>query len=164
MAQNLNQEAKSPIAVSKRLPEFDLLNIFLGRWYLDGYLGINSSAGIGKHVLGEDSFEWAPDKQSLQFSWSRTTDEETRNEVGLITYDLVGKNLVTHTRNQGGTEKTYRTLMSGRTLTLRGDSERALINVSIDEHMTINWEQRTDSRKWVPLCELRGSKNKQIFS
>jgi hypothetical protein len=143
------------------LPEHHRLDVFIGKWRITG----ENKAGAGKFantkVTGEETYEWMPGGFFVVNHWDRHFGDGRHIGTGFLGYDAMADQYSVHAFDNLGFMRTYEATPRGNRWTYAGKKERAEISFSDDgKTMTIHWDVTQDGSKWIPLCDLTGTKVK----
>jgi hypothetical protein len=139
------------------------LQIFTGRWGIEGINSLHAPAAPGAAILGEEIYEWLPGEYFLTHHWVRRMGEQSHKGVGVLGYDAGQNSYFSHTYDNLGFARQYLLEVTADTWTLTGDSERARIVFSIDgRSMEVNWEFTEDKKNWIPQSEWKATKLGQM--
>jgi hypothetical protein len=147
------QVPQSPTSQHKRL------DIFLGRWSIEGQNSENAPDAAGARIIGEELYDWLPGNFFLSYHWVHHMDGLSHKGVGIIGYNVENGEYFAHNYDNMGYTRHYQLKVDADTWTISGEFERARIVFGIDgRSMKVNWEIVKHGRTWVPLCEWKAEK------
>jgi hypothetical protein len=136
------------------------LDVFVGKWNVEGRNAPIAPNGASTNVTGVESYEWLPGGFFLICRWDRDFDDGTSHKgIGLIGFDASSGTYSSHNFGNLGFHREYQLSVRDRTWTFSGKWERATVQFGDgDKTMTVRWEVSKDSRQWKPLCDLKATK------
>jgi hypothetical protein len=142
------------------LPEHRHMNVFIGTWRVTGENGEGAGKFANTKVTGEETYEWMTGGFFVVNHWDRQFKGGGRHTgTGYIGYDAMADQYSVHAFDNLGFMRAYEATPYGNRWTYAGKKERAEITFSDDgSTMTVRWEVTPDGSKWIPLCDLTGTK------
>ena len=141
-------------------PEHRRLDVFVGRWRVEGRNAPQAPGSPGTSVLGEESYEWLPGGFFLMNRWNRRfSDGGIHQGTGIIGHEPGGETYTNQAFDNLGYARNYALSNNGRTWSFAGKWERATVTFSDDgRHLQTRWEISKDGNIWQPLCDLASTK------
>lgn len=156
---SLELEEQATEQPPKRGPEHEQLDVFVGKWNVDGENKAGAPVAANAKVTGEETYEWLPGKFFLMYHWDRRFADNEHTGIGVIGYDASREAYSAHFFDNLGYSRKYEASVRDGVLTLTGKWERATLVVGDNGNtMSIYWERSSDGRNWLPLCDLRATK------
>ena len=140
--------------------EHELLNVFLGRWKVEGQNKAAAPVAPNTPVVGEESYEWLPGRFFIVYYWNRHFGENAHLGIGTIGYDPVKHTYTMQNYDNMGYARTYTGGLNNGIWLFTGDNERVTIAFEGDGTMKAKWDILSDDSDWLPLCELTETKIK----
>lgn len=145
----------------KREPgaEHRKLDLFVGRWRVEGFNAGQAPDAPDTKVSGEESYEWLPGRFFLLTHFDRGFTGGGRHiGTGLIGVGERGT-YASDSFDNLGYHRTYKLSVEDRVWTYSGGHERAQLTFAKDgKSFHVKWELSKDGKAWQPLCELDGTK------
>ena len=144
---------------SEPTPQHKRLDIFLGRWSIEGQNSENAPGASGARIIGEELYDWLPGNFFLSYHWVHRMEDHSHKGVGILGYNVESAEYFAHNYDNMGYVRHYHVHVEADTWTVSGDYERARIVFSIDgRNMRVNWEILKQGKSWMPLCEWNAIK------
>ncbi len=148
-------------AAAKDTPpkELEQLDIFLGKWNVEGQNIKGVTIEADSFVKGIATYEWLAGKFYLIAKWSRKFDNLSHIGIGIIGYDKSAGAFIANNYDNIGFAREYKLTSKRLTWKFSGAHERATMEFTPDgRNFTEFWEVSDDGSNWEPLCRLNGSK------
>ncbi len=140
--------------------ELDSLNIFIGRWKVEGYNLAAAPLAPDRPVSGEESWEWMAGNYFLVGKWKRSFYGIDHIGKSIIQFDEDRQALRCTNYDNMGYVRCYQVKQEENSWHFIGEKERAKIIFGADGNsFTESWELLTNS-SWQPLCVLNGTRVK----
>jgi uncharacterized protein DUF1579 len=158
-------DAQAPAQVPTPGPEHKRLEVFLGKWTIQGDAKASPYGPAGK-ITATDTFEWLP---GGFFMIHRSDGRQGTVEVKwteILGYDARNKVYTTRTFDNFGNSGTWKSPLRDNTWAWTGESEvggkplkeRCTVAVNPPNSLTAKCEYSTDGAKWQPTLELKGAR------
>lgn len=157
-----NQPSKSsePSADHKRL------NIFVGKWKVEGKSYAEGSSNENLQVsFVEMNFmqtcEWLSGGFFLMNRWDGHVGKSIFNGMEVIGYDTESRSYFSRFFDNAGNAPSYQVTVCENVWTYNGELQRATFEFSDDgKTMKTHWDwKKADSENWQPLCDLTATKS-----
>lgn len=153
MDSNNNSGTKVPAAALKQL------EIFAGKWKIEGKNFPDAPTSGATPVQGEDSYEWLEGNFYLIEKWKHQFEMGEHQGISVLGFDEVEHKLFTRNFDNIGYERKYIMEQENNKWNFIGDNERATRIFSSDGNsFTEHWEIKTAGEQWAPLCVMHGTK------
>jgi len=139
--------------------ELDQLDIFVGKWNVEGRNLEGAPVGTDSSVKGIATYEWLTGKFYLVTKWSRKFGSSSHIGIGIIGFDESTGFFKVNNYDNLGFARAYKLTTRRLTWKFSGTHERATMEFTPDgRNFTEYWEVSQDGSHWEPLCRLNGSK------
>jgi hypothetical protein len=136
-------------------PEHRRLEIFVGEWRTEGeILASEDSPAVPFTAL--DTYEWFPGGFFLVHHVDARMGDTEVKALEVIGYNAAGETYTTRSYDNHGGSSAYQGILSDRSWTIFGDSERFHGEFSADGRtLTGRWEQCREGSTWTPWMDIR---------
>jgi len=128
---------------SVRGPQHEALQRWIGRWINRGHT-INDDGSPELTITTSDVYEWAPGGFFVVHSAYGRVGEFSGGGVEIIGYDEMSGDYTSHLFDSAGNVIVSRLVAHGDTWTYHGDTTRATVEFSDDNHVQTVVHERTD--------------------
>lgn len=167
MSQKIIKKNNQPPKSSERSAETMRLNIFVGKWNVEGksYAEGSSNANLQASFVGMkfvQTCEWLSGGFFLVNHWDGHVGESEFNGMEVIGYDFSSQTYSSHFFDNAGNAPTYHVTVRENVWTYSGELQRATFEFSEDGNtMKTHWDwKKIEGENWLPLCDLTASKSK----
>ena len=134
------------------------LNIFLGKWRIEGKNLPVPPNNVENEVSGEDNYAWLEGQFFIIDNWQHLAKGSDHIGITILGYDIESQEFFTRNFDNLGFERRYVLQQQDNLWNFIGSNERATRRFdnqgkTYEEH----WEIFVDN-KWIPLCIMRGTK------
>ena len=151
-----NQQIKAPALELKQL------EIFKGKWKIDGKNFPIAPSGGEAPIHGEDNYTWLKGNFYLVNNWKHLFDDGGHQGISILGFDDELSKLFTKNFDNFGIERKYILENENGKWKFNGDKERATREFSKDGKSYIeHWEMKNNEGKWTPLCLMNGTKEQE---
>lgn len=143
--------------------ELNRLEIFIGKWIVQGQNLEAAAIGANTIVKGETNYSWLAGHYFILCRWERQFEGGQHSGIGIMGYEEDRSFLSLTNYDNLGFKRAYEVQCNSKSHTWRftGQRERATIAFSKDGNSFIeNWELLSEGSTWKPLCSLQGTKVK----
>lgn len=159
--------AQSPSSVPKPGPEQKRLEVFLGRWNVDGEAQASPYGPAGK-LTSIDTWAWMPGGFFMTHHWDSKQGGVEIKGMEVLGYDGRSKVYTSRFFDNLGNSGPWKGTVQGNAWTWTGDTEvagkplkeRCTTIVAGADALTSKCEYSTDGAKWLPNFELRYTRGK----
>jgi hypothetical protein len=154
--------AQSPPSVPKPGPEQKRLEVFLGKWNVDGQAQASPYGPAGK-LTSVDTWAWMPGGFFMTHHWDSKQGGVEIRGMEVLGYDGRSKVYTSRFFDNFGNSGPWKGTVQGNAWTWTGDTEvagkplkeRCTTVVAGADALTSKCEYSTDGAKWLPNVELK---------
>jgi hypothetical protein len=156
--ETIQRPKKSAIKLPVPSEELKKLQIFAGKWIVEGQNLSGAPIAPNTEVAGVQTYDWLPGNFFLVGKWDRQFDEAEHIGIGLFAYDTEKKEFCLTNYDNMGYARKYEVLSYRHVWKLTGEKERATIIFSADGQTFIEDWEIMNNFNWQPLCTLKSKK------
>lgn len=159
--ETIRKYKKSAIKLLLPSDELKKLQVFAGKWIVEGQNLSGAPIAPDTEVAGVQTYDWLPGHFFLVGKWDRQFDNEEHIGIGMFGFDTENDEFILTNYDNMGFTRTYHVVSYRHIWKLTGEKERATIIFSSDGQTFIeDWEILTENYTWQPLCTLKSKKIK----
>lgn len=134
------------------------LEVFIGHWHAEGQSYAKGQQKEKPYAsalpwISDERYDWLPGNFFILHTWDAKIGEESFIGTEVIGYDEEEGGYFTHFFDNSGFHPKYIAKVDADVWTFTSFSSRAKVIVADDSNrMTFNWEWRSESNDWLPLC------------
>ena len=130
------------------------LDAWIGRWINQGHT-VDEHGDAGLPITTSDVYEWAPGGFFVVHSAYGRVGEFSGGGVEIIGYDETSGDYTSHLFDSAGNVVVSRLVAHGDTWTYHGDTTRATVEFSDDDHVqTVLHERTDDGTTYMPSMKV----------
>ena len=159
--------AQSTASAPKPGPEHRRLEVFVGKWNVDGQAQASPYGPAGK-LTSVDTWTWMPGGFFMTHHWDSKQGGVEIKGMEILGYDSRSKVYTSRFYDNLGNSGPWKGTVQGNAWTWTGDTEvagkplkeRCTTVVATADAMTSKCEYSTDGGKWLPNFELKYTRGK----
>jgi hypothetical protein len=161
-----SNNAQAPEQPSQPGPEHSRLNVFVGKWKMEGEQ-YDSPFGPAAKITAVQTYEWLTGGYFLVHRFEGRVGDSKAACIEIIGHDASSQSYLTHTFYQNGITNEWQARERDRIWTFTGDWQMAGKSVKVrftavfsdaGNTMTGKWEHSSDGSKWQTFWDVKATK------